>query len=165
MSIVAVCILFYSYSISLLFPFSPSHSSLCHHYFCLQYRERETRLLVYTLSFIHFPSKPKRTENTMVKYSFTHSLIHSFSMALFLHSFHALSLAFSFQLNNIKGLFGAFALLFSHQHALSPASKSLWSLLFLYCFIVLLLFLQTKSTMECIMSYMRTYTYSLLFLF
>lgn len=93
----------------------------------------------------------------MVKYSFIQfSLVHSLTHSLILYSSHALSVAFSFQLNNFKGLFGAFALLFSHQHALSPADESLWPLLFLHCFIVLLLFLQMMSTMECLMSYMRT---------
>lgn len=118
----------------------------------------ETRLLMYTLSFIHFPSKSNRTESTMVKYSFIQfSLVHSqLTHSFILYSSHALSVAFSFQLNHFKGLFGAFALLFSHQHALSPADESLWPLLFLHCFIVLLLFLRAMSTMECLMSYMRT---------
>lgn len=170
MSTFAAHILSYSYSLSLPPSFSsPLSISLATTHTHTQAVIRpfviiifvcnsETRLLMYTLSFIHFPGKSNRTESTMVKYSFIQfSLVHSLTHSFILYSSHALSVAFSFQLNNFKGLFGAFALLFSHQHALSPADESLWPLLFLHCFIVLLLFLRAMSTMECLMSYMRTY--------
>lgn len=170
MSIFAAYILFCSHSLSLLpslsFPFhTHTQSVICPFVTVIFVCNSETRLLMYTLSFIHFPSKSNRTESTMVKYSFIQfSLVHSLTHSLILYSSHALSVAFSFQWNNFKGLFGAVALLFSHQHALSPADESLWPLLFLHCFIVLLMFLRVMSTMACLMSYMRTNSNLLLLL-
>lgn len=112
---------------------------------CVLHRERASRLLVYTLSFTHFCERARNDRDYNCN---THTHKKEWMCCVCLCAREPTSvlipfaiLAFSFQLNNLKGLFGAFALLFSHFHGLilsiagwNHCSRCYSCIVLLFCF-------------------------------
>lgn len=130
-------ILFYSFSLALL-------SSLFLFAFCTE-REQAARLCIHCPSLI-FASEPETTETTIATHTHTQKRVNVLCVCVCAREPTSVLipfaiLAFSFQLNNLKGLFGAFALLFSHFHGLilsiagwNHCSRCYSCIVLLFCF-------------------------------